>query len=262
MSGVPPIPGRHPVFNGRLLLGNLAVFALAWYLWDSPAMYPLKILVVLFHESGHALAAWLTGGSVDRIILDPGQAGVTWTRGGSRVVILSAGYLGSTAFGLTLFYLSHLKGVAGYLLEGMGICILAVLVGWVSGTFTIAFCALTAAAFLFIGMKNWLIVEVAIARFIGIASSLYALIDIRADLLHWTRPGMHFVGGGAGKSDAEALSEIIPFPPIFWGALWGLLSAGALVWVLSKVARLPKERLISFDEPAPSARPVPPRPGG
>jgi hypothetical protein len=242
-------PRRRSPFNAPLLLGNLAVFALAWFLWDTRAMLPLKLLVVFFHESGHALAAWLTGGEVVSIQIDPRQAGVTLTRGGSRFVILSMGYLGSTAIGLAIFYLSHRRNVGKYLMEGMGVAILALLIGWVRDPFTITFCALTAGAFLFIGMKDWLVLEIAIARFVGIASSLYALIDIRNDLLHWTRPDMHFVGG-AGKSDAEAIAEIIPLPPIVWGVLWALLSAGALLWVLARIAALPQEHLLTLDEPA------------
>ncbi len=235
--------------HGKLLLANAALFALAWFLWDWKVMYPIKLLVVLMHESGHALATVLTGGSVESIQLDPQQAGVTWSRGGWRLAIIPAGYLGSTAMGLVIFYCSHLRSIGRYLMEAMGILIIVVLLWSVRDTFTIAFCALTAAAFLWIGLKDWPAVELPITRFIGITSTLYALIDIRDDLLHWTIPQYHSVAGSTGKSDAQAMAELIPLPAIFWGGLWALVSVVALLWVLSRIVAIPPHRLLSLDDP-------------
>jgi hypothetical protein len=234
---------------GKLLAVNAVFFLLAWYLWDWKIMVPIKLLVVLMHEASHALAALLTGGSVERIQLDLQQAGVAWTRGGWRAVVIPAGYLGSTAMGLAIFYCSHLKSTGRHLMEIMGALILVVLLWSVRDPFTIAFCALTAGAFLFIGLKDWPALELPIARFIGVTSTLYALIDIRDDLLHWTTPNYHFVGG-VGKSDAQAMSDLIPLPPLFWGGLWALISVAALLWVLSRIAAIPPHRLLSLDTPA------------
>lgn len=234
-------PGRAP---GGLLVVNGLCFLAAWFLWNYPVMYPLKLLVVLMHESGHALACVLTGGTVQSIQISPNEAGVTYTAGGSRILILSAGYLGSTALGLTIFYLSHLRTTAKHVMEAMGVAILAVAIWKVREPFTLAFCCLTGAAFLFIGVKGWLALEVHVARFIGISSTLYAVLDIRDDLLHWGKPvGLVFVGDVA-KSDAQALADILVLPAVFWGALWAAISVLALLWVLAAIARLPAARLV------------------
>ena len=63
---------------------------------------PLKILVVFFHELAHGAAAVLTGGEIVLITLSPDQGGTAVTRGGSRTLILTAGYLGSLLIGVAL----------------------------------------------------------------------------------------------------------------------------------------------------------------
>ena len=53
-----------------------ALFGLAWWRWDAPELYPLRILVTLLHEFGHGLAALASGGSIEKITVDPGAGGV------------------------------------------------------------------------------------------------------------------------------------------------------------------------------------------
>ena len=103
--------------------GFVVYFSILWTFWYTPLVYPLKIFVVLLHELSHALAIWATGGSVDRIVLDPRQGGATWGTGGSAFVALSAGYLGSLLWGTALVAAARWKklpagtvtGVAGML---------------------------------------------------------------------------------------------------------------------------------------------------
>jgi len=53
----------------------LALTAVVFAHWQMPIVVPLKILVVLLHEMSHALAAWLTGGSVEQISISAQQGG-------------------------------------------------------------------------------------------------------------------------------------------------------------------------------------------
>ena len=64
--------------------GALFVAAAIILLWDTWLVYPLKILVVFFHEMSHGLAAIVSGGSVEEIQVVEGIGGTAWTRGGSR----------------------------------------------------------------------------------------------------------------------------------------------------------------------------------
>ena len=62
------------------------------------------MLVIAFHEFGHAITACCTGGRVESISLDPHEGGVTHMRGGISAITLPAGYLGSSLIGALLIF--------------------------------------------------------------------------------------------------------------------------------------------------------------
>jgi hypothetical protein len=68
-------------------------------LWRSAVLAPIKLVAVFLHEFSHASATWLTCGRVSGIEVNENFGGVTTSRGGTRWVILSAGYTGSVVWG-------------------------------------------------------------------------------------------------------------------------------------------------------------------
>lgn len=62
------------------------------------------MLVIAFHEFGHAITAVCTGGRVKSISLDPHEGGVTHMVGGASAITLPAGYLGSSLIGALLIF--------------------------------------------------------------------------------------------------------------------------------------------------------------
>ncbi len=96
----------------------MAFFAALWFLWDTPVVYPLKIFVVLLHEMSHALVAVATGGTIDRIVLDPYQGGACYCPGGSAFLTLSAGYLGSLGWGALMVEGARAKRIRSDLVNG------------------------------------------------------------------------------------------------------------------------------------------------
>ena len=112
-----------PKLKNRLFFmgGFLVYFGVLWSLWDTALIYPLKIFVVFLHEVSHAMAAVATGGSVERILLDPHQGGAAYTVGGNGFLTLSAGYLGSLLWGVLFILAWHGArhvGSMGRLLRG------------------------------------------------------------------------------------------------------------------------------------------------
>ncbi|KAF2737775.1 hypothetical protein EJ04DRAFT_510000 [Polyplosphaeria fusca] len=77
-------------------------------LWNVPylryVLWPFKMLVIAFHEFGHAITACCTGGRVKSISLDPHEGGVTHMQGGVQAITLPAGYLGSSLIGALLTF--------------------------------------------------------------------------------------------------------------------------------------------------------------
>jgi hypothetical protein len=64
--------------------------------------------------------------------------------------------------------------------------------------------------------------------YLAMVSALYALLDIREDVLHW-RPGF--------KSDATILADMTGLPAIFWGVLWAVAAVAMQVVALRRVFR-------------------------
>jgi len=86
-----------------------------------------QMLVIAFHEFGHAITCLLTGGRVVSITLNPNEGGETQMKGGRQALTLPAGYLGSSIIGALLTFCGFdiiASKVASFVL---GICFLLTL---------------------------------------------------------------------------------------------------------------------------------------
>lgn len=214
-------------FAPRQALGLALMFVFALVFWDWLFMYPLKVFVVLLHELGHATAAVLTGGSVDRIELSPRLGGLCWSRGGIRWLVLPAGYLGSMLFGGLILWIAARSRRDRFWAMGLGVFVLLVTLLLVRSLFGFVFGLLFALALIAMGKFLPDAVNDLVLRFLGLTSAMYAVIDIKEDLISRTVPG----------SDAYAMSQELFLPPVFWGLLWmGLaLAFGAfLIWAVAR----------------------------
>jgi hypothetical protein len=194
----------------QLIALTIGIFAL----WSTPIVVPLKLLVVFFHELSHALMAILTGGRVESLSVNFQQGGEVWTRGGSRFLTLSAGYLGSLAIGAGLLLVA-LRGRADRLMLGaLGVLMLVVLVLYVRDIPAALIVAATGAALL--AASRFLAAPICdlILRIIGLSSLIYVPYDIFDDTLR--RASL--------RSDARMLAEEVGGTTMIWGALWLLIS--------------------------------------
>ncbi|MDT8340622.1 MAG: M50 family metallopeptidase [Longimicrobiales bacterium] len=214
-----------PRTRRQLRLGGafLLYFALLWYFWYTPVVYPLKIFVVLLHEASHALAIWATGGEVVSITLNPMQGGATWGRGGIPFVTLSAGYLGSLGLGALLVMGAHTRRVSPrWLLGGVGGVVLALTLVYVRSGFgfgfglLFGFALVVAARYLPAAWSRATVVG------LGLTSVLYAILDIKSDILD--RPEL--------RSDAAMLAELTGVPTQLWGVVWIAAALAAAWWLL------------------------------
>lgn len=209
----------------EFVAGFAGYFAAIWLLWPTPVIYPLKLFVVLLHEIGHGLAAVGTGGSIDRIAITPDQGGVCYCMGGNALVTLSAGYLGSLAFGIGMIEATRrgprLSAGALWVLGGL---ILAIALLYVRSPFSLAVAAAAGAALLLAAARLGHGGRTLVLTFLGLTSALYALLDIRSDVLD--RPHL--------ESDAAMLADLTGVPTVAWGLLWIGIAAGALYWTLRR----------------------------
>src|SRR5580765_482753 len=92
--------------QATLLLTAAVISIVLWFIpFAGIATYPFRIFVTFIHEGGHAIAALLTGNSVESLSVAMNASGETYTSQGgmiSQIFVASAGYLGSMAFGAML----------------------------------------------------------------------------------------------------------------------------------------------------------------
>ena len=200
----------------------ILIFIVISLLWGTVVLYPLKIFVVFMHEVSHGLAAYLTGGRIVEIEVNRQEGGHALTAGGNRFLILTAGYLGSLIWGGVILLMAartHFDKVISVLI---GIGMVGITIGFGSDTFTyifgVGFGVVLIACGLFLPevANDWIL------RVIGITSCLYAILDIKSDILDRS----HL------PSDAQALEELTHLPTLFWGILWIVIAIGLTIWFL------------------------------
>jgi len=221
-------------FRSRFLWLQLGLFALVLLLWRVPIVNPIKVLVVLFHEMSHVAMAYLTGGVVIGMAIDPGGAGVTLGIGGNDALILMAGYAGSLAIGLTLYALSAVWKPGEVWLCLCLLCFSSIFYGWLN-EFTRAFgfgaiLILLVGAVLFSpGVKQFFL------RWIATTSCLYPILDLAGEYIRSASQGFVVKGRVAG-SDVAQLSAMLDIPRAFLAITWGILGALAVIWMVSWAA--------------------------
>src|SRR4030081_3436614 len=115
-----------PQATTLLLAGGLSI-ALWFIPFAEILSYPFRIFVTFIHEGGHALAALVTGNSVQSLSVAVNASGETYTTQGgmfSRLLVSSAGYLGAMAFGSILLVLIRKAVAARTVLAGCALLIL------------------------------------------------------------------------------------------------------------------------------------------
>jgi hypothetical protein len=208
--------------GGKVLL-LLAFVALGIVGWSWPVFWPFKLLAVMGHETGHAIASLLAGGTVSRVTIAGNESGECLSAIPdsffARVLVFSAGYVGAAIVSVVLLLLTFRFDLRRLMLGAACVWLLLMGVFYARDVFTMAFCAVMAGAFglgaRFLPPGVVGIVNLFIASF----TSLYAAMDLRDDL--WN-------GAVRAHSDAQLLADITVVPAIVWAALWTVLSVALL----------------------------------
>ena len=181
-------------------------------------LYPLRLFITFVHESGHALAALLTGNHVASLRVMPNGEGVTMATQNllSAWIIDSAGYLGTAIFGAVMLQVGRLRklqapGRAALYFASAALLIITLLWGWhdlftLAVGFGMAGLCFALARFLSPAAANFA------AAFLAVQCSLNAISDIGI-LLSLTT-------GGEMQNDAGNMAKTYALPATLWAALW------------------------------------------
>jgi len=216
---------------------TLTASVIVFLLWNvailSPLAYPFRLFVTYVHEAGHALAAILTGGKVIQFTVSADGSGLATTAGGSRLIILPAGYIGAALFGAGLFYLINRKpNWVQWISRILGAFIIVFTALYArpdeSGTFmAILIGLLVGSLLLSIGLRGTRRVNLITLSVIAIMTGLNAVLDITSLVSYADACGI--TNGREICNDAQAFSnEVAPFVP---AAAWAILWAAISIWL-------------------------------
>ncbi|KAK0615918.1 peptidase M50B-like-domain-containing protein [Bombardia bombarda] len=220
----------------KVTLGVIGAYIVAIaLLWNLPyvryVLWPFKMLVIAFHEFGHAITCVLTGGRVKSISLDPREGGVTHMQGGRSAFTLPAGYLGSSLIGALLTFCGFNIVASKVASIVVGVCFLLTL--WWGRKDWLTILTVLLAVGLMVGC--WFIAHAEALRyvvlFIGVMSSLYSVWDICDDLILRK----------VNSSDASVFAKRYGGSSQCWGIMWSIISLLFMVaGIIAGIAAFPQ----------------------
>jgi hypothetical protein len=226
--------------------------------------YPFRIFVTFIHEGGHAIAALLTGNSVQSLSVSMNAGGETYTTQGgviSQMFVSSAGYLGAMSFGALMLVLIRRAVAARILLFGSAglILILTTVFGfvkpilagsfgsWGGVPFTL-FAGMTLAFALYLlGRFTSTRVAMFVVSMIAVECVLNALLDLKT-VFFLTSPFAPSV-----PNDAVNMANATGVPAVIWAILWialafGILTLGLRFYVTARDRAFDAQRDLPFEE--------------
>jgi hypothetical protein len=218
-----------------LLLAAVLSIALWFIPFAEILSYPFRIFVTFIHEGGHAIAALLTGNSVQSLSVAMNGSGETYTTQGgviSQMIVSSAGYVGAMSFGATLLVLIRRSIAARVVLLGSSIVVLAlttifgVIKPLMSGTwgslgglpFTLLAGGLLAVGLFAVARFASAKVATFLVSLLAVQCVLNALLDLKT-VFFLSSPFAATV-----PTDALNMANATGIPAMFWAVLWIALS--------------------------------------
>jgi len=202
-------------------------FVVAMLLWNTPVIYPLKVLVVFFHEISHGLVALLGGATDITITLSANEGGRAWAKGGSYFLMANAGYLGSLLWGSALVLSSSYTKRDRFLTSILGLVLAYVTLRYVRNGFGFGFGLASSAGLLAAGKYLPNEANDFLLKVIGTTSMGYAVLDVWSDIMI-----------RSCQSDATILANMTGIPPVVWGGLWIVLSLAGIYGTLVLASRI------------------------
>jgi hypothetical protein len=240
-----PSGNRQVRVSRREVLVVVGVTAALWLVASQLILFvPLRLLVTLVHEAGHAVTATLFGGEVLTVTVNRHGGGLMRSRATDpsttyQVLVASAGYLGTAMVGGLLLELSRRLRGGRIALGALALIVAAVGVAWVpwtfepdpisamatgsgsgDGRFTILVCILAVAVLVGLAvqpvarLRRAAILVIATCLCLGAVEDLQLVLDI-------SRRG--------GHSDAALAAAVTPLSSWMWAAIWMLLGVAACV---------------------------------
>jgi len=233
-----------------LLIATVITIALWFIPFADYLVYPIRLFATFIHEGGHALAAVLTGGSVQSLTVSPDSSGLVKAYSSGSIATLifsSAGYLSATAYGVLLLALIRWNVSPKKILFGSGvfIALLTVLFGFFAPVFHIFSGEISFTGMAFTIFSGTLLTAglFGLARyaslkwanfavcFLAVQCLLNAVFDLKNLFVISTTTNAH--------NDAMNMAEVTGLPAFVWIFVWIgisilMISIGMRVYAVSQ----------------------------
>ncbi len=236
-----------------LLIATVITIALWFIPYADYLVYPIRLFVTFIHEGSHALVALLTGASVQSLTVSSDGSGVVESFTGSSLSVLltsSAGYLGTTLFGVLLLVLIRRAYSARIVLAASAgfVGLMTIFFGFLAPIFNIFSANVSVGSVAFTVISGSLLTAglLAIAKyapakwtnfavaFLAVQCVLNALSDLKTVfLINAPFSGSHI------HSDAANMEAATGIPGIAWVMIWigisiAMISIGLRVYAVSQ----------------------------
>ena len=218
-----------------LLLAAILSIALWFIPFAEILSYPFRIFVTFIHEGGHAIAALVTGNSVQSLSVAMNGSGETYTTQGgmfSQMLVSSAGYIGAMTYGALLLVLIRRSVAARLVLVGSALVVFAltmifgVIKPLVAGTWgSLSGLPFTLLAGVLISVGLFAVARFASARvatflvsFLAVQCVLNALLDLKT-VFFLSSPFATTI-----PTDALNMANATGVPAMIWSIIWISLS--------------------------------------
>ncbi|MGB7067867.1 MAG: M50 family metallopeptidase [Pyrinomonadaceae bacterium] len=217
-----------------LLIATLITIALWFIPFADYLVYPIRLFVTFIHEGSHALTAFVTGGSVQSLTIASDGSGAVYSAPSGwlgNILTSSAGYLGTTVFGVLMLVLIRRAVSANKILLASGIFVgamtlifgilspmlnfLSLQVGLGSVVFTVVAGTLLTAILIALAKyssaatANFAVAFLAIQCLLNSLSDLKTLFFINAPLV-----------GSDIQTDAANMASATGLPGFVWVIIW------------------------------------------
>jgi hypothetical protein len=240
------------------LLAAAAISIVIWFIpYAEILTYPFRIFVTFIHEGGHAIAALLTGNSVQSLSVAMNASGETYTTQGgffSQVLVSSAGYLGSMAYGALLLVLIRKAVAARVVLVGSAVVIFSLTL--IYGLFKpiISWGSLSGIPFTLVSGAILTVGLLALAKFASarVASFFVSLLAVQCVLNALMDLKTVFFLSSPFESnvptDAVNMANATGIPAFFWAVGWITL-AFVILWIAMRLYVAKRDARVQPDLP-------------
>ena len=237
-----------------LLLLATAITVVLWFLpYGNWIVYPIRLFVTFIHESSHAVMAVLTGGSVQSLTISADTSGLTYSAPSGFIgglLTSSAGYIGTTVFGVVMLYLIRRNFSPNKILTALGIFVgtmllvftvispvfnfLSLQVSLSSVLFTILTGSVLTAGLIVLGIFS----NVRVARFAVAFLAVQCLLNAVLDQITLLVINSPFAGSDVAN-DAANMAMATHLPGIVWVVIWigisvVMISLGLRLYAVNK----------------------------